>query len=95
MDADGAYRCLLPLLGRGHFKSELVADARAPYVLLYSMQTEWILYVFRMVTSLGCGIADRNSLVSFCSRPSGSREHLDEVARKMIFMLIKDHPSSR
>ena len=29
-DMDGAYRCLLPLLVRGHFKSELAAGGRGP-----------------------------------------------------------------
>ena len=84
---DGAHRCLLPLLVRGHFKNEL-ADAGpgggAPYVLLYSMhadrQSEWILYVFRLVTSLGGGIEDRNLPVRSCSCPAGPLDHLDEVA---------------
>ena len=56
----------------------------APYVLLYSMhadrQSEWILYVFRLVTSLGGGIEDRNLPVRSCSCPAGPLDHLDEVA---------------
>ena len=91
MDGHGAHRCLLPLLVRGHFKNELAAGGRgpgrrsaAPYVLLYSMhadrQSEWILYVFRLVTSLGGGIEDRNLPVRSCSCPAGPLDPLDEVA---------------